>query len=102
MEIKLHNGKTMKVSEKRFKEFSALEANSPVWLEFRMKMFDRFSKEELIMNPKSEIIFNGKDNTLRVVRFFRGKFYGGIYGKGSYFDNLFDTPQEAYDFAYNL
>lgn len=101
MEIKLHNGKTMKVSEKKFKEFSEKEVNSPVWLEFRMKMFG-FSKEELIMNPQPEIIFYGKDKTLRMVYFFRGRFHGGTYGEGKLSDNLFDTPQEAYDFAYNL
>lgn len=100
MEIKLHNGKTMKVSEKRFKEFSVLEENSPVWLEFRTKMFG-FSKEELIMNPKSYILFNGKDKKLKEVGQYKGRFYGGNYCK-DVFDNLFDTPQEAYDFAYNL
>lgn len=101
MEIRLHNGKTMKVSEKRFKEFSALEENSPVWLEFRMKMFG-YSKEELIMNPSSRILFNGKNGMLMTVHQFRGRFHGGKYAEGRLDENLFDTPQEAYDFAYNL
>lgn len=101
MEIKLHNGKTMKVSEKRFNEYSNREENEEVWLKFRMEQFG-FSREELIMHPKSFIIFHGKDDELKTVSQFRGKFHGGNYAKGRLDENLFDTPQEAYDFAYNL
>ncbi len=100
MEIKLHNGKTMKVSEKRFNEYANRKENNPVWLEFRMKMFG-FSKEELIMNPEPHMLFHGKDGNLKTVYFFKGRFHGGNYCEGSLSDNLFDTPQEAYDFAYN-
>ena len=101
MEIKLHNGKTIRVSEKRFKEFVNREENKPIWLEFRMKMFG-FSREELIMNPKSMILFYGKNGMLMTVHQFRGRFHGGKYAEGRLDENLFDTPQEAYDFAYNF
>ena len=100
MIIELHNGKTMKVSEKRFNEYKNREDNNPVWLEFRVKMFG-FSMEELIMNPKPYILFYGKDGNRKKVWFFRGKFHGGNYLGGRLDENLFDTPEEAYSFAYN-
>lgn len=98
MEIRLHNGKMMKVSEKKFNEFSQRKENNLIWLEFRMKVFG-FSKEELIMNPKSYIIFDGKDERLKAVYFSKGRFYGGNYCDRHLRE--FDTPQEAYEFAYS-
>ena len=96
-----HKGKLKRVSDKRFREFASREENEPVWLVFRVKQFG-FSKEELIMNPSPRIIFGGKYGGLRTVQQFKGKFHGGYYSKGNLSDILFDTPEEAYDFAYNL
>ena len=89
MIINLHNGKTMRVSEKRFREYSKKEDNREDWLQFRMKHFG-FSREELIM-------FFEKDD-IKEIFFFRGKFHAGIYCKGRLDENLFDTPEEAYQF----
>lgn len=100
MTISLHNGKTMKVSQKRFEEYSKKEENEEKWLQFRMKMFG-FSREELIMHPSSNIILF-ENGTLTTVCQFRGKYHGGFYGCGRLDENLFDTPEEAYQFASNL
>lgn len=94
MIINLHNGKTMRVSEKRFNEYSKKEENREDWLQFRMKHFG-FSREELIMHPRSWMLFSDDDGFMRI-SFFRGKFSVGRYGKDS--DKEFDTPEEAYQF----
>ncbi len=100
MIISLHNGKTMNVSQKRFEEYSKKEENEEKWLQFRIKQFG-FSREELIMHPKREIVFFEGDS-IKVVCQFRGKYHGGFYGCGRLDENLFDTPEEAYQFATNL
>lgn len=96
MIINLHNGKTMRVSEKRFREYSKKEDNREDWLQFRMKHFG-FSREELIMHPSPQMLFFEKDD-IKEIFFFRGKFHAGIYCKGRLDENLFDTPEEAYQF----
>ena len=96
MIIKLHNGKTMRVSEKRFCEYSKKEDNREDWLQFRMKHFG-FSREELIMHPSPQMLFFEEDG-IREIFFFRGKFHAGIYCDGRLDENLFDTPEEAYQF----
>ena len=100
MIINLHNGKTMRVSEKRFNEYSKKEENCEDWLQFRMKLFG-FSREELIMHPATKVVFSDVEG-LKDVILFRGRFHGGFYGRGRLDENLFDTPEEAYQFARNL
>lgn len=100
MIINLHNGKTMRVSEKRFNEYSKKEENREDWLQFRMKMFG-FSREELIMHPQMRMIFSDEKD-LKAVVLFRGRFHGGFYGRGRLDEDLFDTPEEAYQFAMKL
>lgn len=100
MIIKSHNGKTMRVSEKRFNEYSKKEENCEDWLQFRMRVFG-FSREELIMHPEMRVIFLDPEGLKEVV-LFRGRFHGGFYGTGRLDEDLFDTPEEAYKFAMNL
>ena len=100
MIINLHNGKTMRVSEKRFKEYSEMEDNREDWLQFRMKLFG-FSREELIMHPSPVMLFFEGDD-IKEIFFFRGKFHAGFYCKGRLDDNLFDTPEEAYQFMKSM
>lgn len=97
MEIKLHNGKTMRVSQKRFNEYSNKEENSEAWLQFRISLFG-FSREELIMHPARRVIFRDVEGMKSVV-LIGGKFHGGFYGEGRLDEDLFDTPEEAYQFA---
>ena len=104
-----HKGKERRVSDKRFQEYLNKWCNEPKWLEFRMKIF-KFPKEDLIMHPESYMIVHGKDGvcgSLRQCGLAGGKYLGKYYG--AYFDfgphnetKYFDTPQEAYDYAYNL
>ena len=100
MIIKSHNGKTMRVSEKRFNEYSKKEENCEDWLQFRMRVFG-FSREELIMHPEMRVIFLDS-GVLKEVVLFRGRFHGGFYLTGRLDEYLFDTPEEAYKFAMNL
>ena len=100
IEVNLHNGKTMRVSEKRFKKYSEMEENREDWLQFRMKRFG-FSREELIMHPSPQMLFFEEDD-IKEIFFFRGKFHAGFYCKGRLDDNLFDTPEEAYQFMKGL
>ena len=99
-EVIFHNGKTMRVSEKRFKEYSEMEENREDWLQFRMKRFG-FSREELIMNPSPQMLFFEEDD-IKEIFFLGGKFHAGFYCKGRLDENLFDTPEEAYQFMKSM
>ena len=100
MKIELHNGKTMNVSQKRFEEYSRMEENNEQWLQFRMMLFG-FSREELIMHPNRTVLFHGADGDFKGVCLHNGKYSAVCYGKRQH-DQLFDTPEEAYEFAYNM
>lgn len=100
MIISLHNGKTMRVSDKTFREYSKKDENNEVWLKFRMQQFG-FPREELIVHPETRMIFFDQ-GVLKEVVYFRGRYHGGIYAKGRLTENLFDTPEEAYQFAKSL
>lgn len=107
-----HEGKERRVSDERFQKLVNSWINEPTWLEFRMKELG-LPKEELIINPQSYVIVIGKNGVygglracgINVDKKHPGKFYGGTfnqYGPGPKIRKYFDTPEEAYDYAYNL
>ena len=77
-----------------------MEENREDWLQFRMKRFG-FSREELIMNPSPQMLFFEEDD-IKEIFFLGGKFHAGFYCEGRLDDNLFDTPEEAYQFMKGL
>lgn len=105
MIINLHNGKTLKVSEKKFQEYSKHEDNREDWLQFRINIFSHygFSREELIMNPRPNIWFDrNRAGKLKEIYFINGKFHAGFYCEGRLDENLFDTPEQAYEYLQTL
>lgn len=120
MKYTSHTGKVVSVSDKRFNEFKRKEENNDVWLDFRAKHFG-FCKEELIMNPTSDMLFTagmvkGEDGFLHHPRNEQGKSivdfrivsysfrYNQHFAGGYYMGEMkrFDTPEEAYDYANSL
>lgn len=101
MEIMLHNGKTKKVSLKRWDELKNHPYNNEIWLAFRMKVFEGFSKEELILHPYNYILVPCKKRSgFCVVKFLdENKFKtGSSYDEGIK-ERFFSTPEEAYEYA---
>ena len=102
-----HEGKERRVSDKRFQEYLNDWCNEPTWLEFRVKKLE-YPKEDLIMHPLPYMYVFGKDRVAGGIRWCglaggknRGKFFGGGYCDKKT-EKIFDTPEEAYDYAYNL
>ena len=93
------NGKEVRVSDKKFKEYSEMEENSQIWLDFRCKHFPEFSRECLIMHPSFNMIVWGRDYELYDICFLHGKFWFCVYGKGRIDEGkCFDTPDDAYEY----
>lgn len=107
MEIKLHNGKVVKVSEEKFDGLKALTVNNSEWLEFRAKAFG-YSKEELILNPANQVSFIIKLQgaiTLNIYIRMRDKGNEYYWSLTDYDDNKIHyakTPDEAYEEGFNV
>ena len=83
----------MKVSEKRFNEFKNRAENNPIWLAFREKVFG-FSKEDLIMHPRSIVILA---NNVTIAFHGEGKF--GVATETERRFRYYPTLDEAYSEA---